>query len=111
MKIKKAFFWIAFNAATLSILYLWLFNGVLWAENLTKFLIVSNFVTGVIIGPSSEGRRKMQETGRSVPKGLNNAVNLTWIALLASQGHFVLAAIFTISSAIENAVFEGWIKD
>jgi hypothetical protein len=105
-KFRRVFTWFFWNSALLGNAYLWIFQGIQWAENLTRFLIWLIFLGTLLIAFTSEGRNKAKEQGRSAPAYLSNATSLALILGLAANGNFLLAALVFFIAAFEASVYD-----
>jgi hypothetical protein len=103
---KKALVWTATSSLELYFIFLWLFNDIQWAGNLVKFWV--SFATIVLFLslciPSSV--KSLYKKGRYVPKEVSYFVSIVAIGLLASQGHFWFATIYTLSAFFEIAIYD-----
>lgn len=106
-KITRFLVWLAATASEIYLIYLWLFNGIQWAENLIKFWLVLGFISVFFGAFITEARLKVRKKGRSVPKELAYVGYILSIALLASQGNYLFATIATLAAVFEMIIFEG----
>ena len=105
-KLRRAFTWLFFYSTLLGNAYLWIFQEIQWAENLTRFLIWLIFLGTLLITFTREGRNKAKEQGRSVPAYLSNATSLALILGLAANRNFLLAALVVFVAAFEASVYD-----
>jgi hypothetical protein len=103
---EKALVWTTTNSLELYFIFLWLFNDIQWAGNLVKFWI--SFATIVLFLSLGipEARAATYKKGRSVPKEVAYIAHIVAIALLASQGQFWFATLYTLSAMFELTIFD-----
>lgn len=97
--------WVLLNSALFGVSYLWLFEKHEWAGNILKFWVGYSFFMSCLCF-TKEAQKLCQEKGRSVPSWLPQVVDFGLALLLASQGHFVIAASFIFGAITESIAFD-----
>jgi hypothetical protein len=110
-KLLRVFTWFFWNSVLLGNAYLWIFQGIQWAENLTRFLIWLIFLGTFLLAFSLKDKNKAKERGRSVPAYLNNATSLVLILGLAANANFLLAALMLLTVALEASVYDSFSEE
>jgi hypothetical protein len=110
-KFRRVFNWIFWNTLQLGAAYLWLFQGIQWAENLTRFWIVFGFVYCLLIAFNSPARLEIGKKGRSVPALLSKITCLALVTALAAHGNFFMASLVFLNACLEAYTFEPSAKE
>lgn len=110
-KFRRVFNWIFWNTVQLGVAYFWLFQGIQWAENLTRFWIASGFVCYSLIAFNSSARFELSKKGRSVPAVLPKITCFAFVAALAAHGNFFLAGLVFLNALLEAYIFEPSAKE
>jgi hypothetical protein len=105
-KFRRVLSWIFWNTLQLGVAYLWLFQGIQWAENLTRFWIVFGFVCYLLIAFNSPARLELGKKGRSVPAVLFRITCFALVVALAAHGNFFLAGLVFLNACLEAYIFE-----
>jgi len=103
---KKALVWTATSSLELYFIFLWLFNDIQWAGNLVKFWVSFATIVLFLTLCNPEARVVTYKKGRSVPKEVSYFVSIVAIGLLASQGKFWFASLYTLSAMFELTIFD-----
>ena len=103
---KKALVWTATSSLELYFIFLWLFNDIQWAGNLVKFWVSFTTIILFLSLCVPEARAVTYKKGRSVPKEVSYIASIATIALLASQGQFWFASLYTLSALFEMTIFD-----
>ena len=110
-KFRRALNWIFWNTLQLGVAYLWLFQGIQWAENLTRFWIVSGFVCYSLIAFNLSVRLEVSKKGRSVPAVLFKITCFTLVTALAARSNFFLASLVFLNACLEVYILESSAKE
>jgi hypothetical protein len=105
-KFRRVFNWILWNTLELGVAYLWLFQGIQWAENLTRFWIVFGLVCYSLIAFNSSARLELSKNGRSVPAVFAKITCFALVVALAAHGNFFLAGLVFLNACLEAYIFE-----
>ena len=110
-KFRRVLNWIFWNTLQLGVAYLWLFQGIQWAENLTRFWIAFGFACYLLIAFSSSARLELSKKGRSVPAVLSKITCFVLVAALAAHGNFFLAGLVFLNACLEACILEPSAKE
>jgi hypothetical protein len=110
-KFRRVLNWIFWNTLQLWVAYPWLFQGIQWAENLTRFWIVSGFFCYLLIACNSPACLELSKKGRSVPAGLFKITCSELVVALAAHGNFFLAGLVFLNACLEAYIFEPSAKE
>lgn len=110
-KFRRVLNWTLSNILKLGIAYLWLFQGIQWAENLTRFGIVFTLVCYLLIAFNSYARLELGKKGRSVPAVLPQIICFALVVALAAHGNFLLAGLVFFNACLEAYIFEPSTKE
>jgi hypothetical protein len=105
-KSRRFYNWIFWSTLELGVAYLWLFQGIQWAENLTRFWIVFGLVCYSLIAFNSSARLELSKKGRSVPAVLSKITCFALVVALAVHGNFFLAGLVFLNACLEAYIFE-----
>jgi hypothetical protein len=110
-KFRRVLNWIFGNTFQLGVAYLWLFQGIQWAENLTRFWIVFEFACYSLIAPNSTACLELSKKGRPVPAVLPKITCFALVVALAAHGNFFLASLVFLNACLRAYIFEPSAKE
>ena len=105
-KFRRVLNWILLNTLKLGVAYLWLFQGIQWAENLTRFWIVFGLVYYLLVAFNSSVRLELGKKSRSVPAVLSKITCFALVVALAAHGNYFLASSVFLNACLEAYIFE-----
>lgn len=117
--LKKRIIWLVTNLAYIILMYLWIFNDIVQAGNIIKFittlhffLILFVFICYVISEKSDKPELKKEHNrmlkiwnNRAVPIYICIIYDIIIIVLFASIGSYVLATFYFLSSILSNSIY------
>lgn len=98
--------WLAVEFGMWTALYLAKFQANLAAWNVLRFFIVFAFIVAFTV-PTEKIREVLSKTGRSVPGWLTWALDLLFVFILVSFGHYLYGAMVLITTALVQDGFDG----
>jgi hypothetical protein len=104
-KFRRVLNWIFWTTLQLGVAYLWLFQGIQWAENLTRFWIVFRLVCCSLIALNSPARLELSKKGRPVPAVLPKITCFALVVALAAHGNSFLAGLVFWNACLEAYIF------
>lgn len=108
---NRAITWTIIHFGLALILYAGAIQGQKWAENILLFAIWLNLAIWLFCCGSEAERTKIRVMGRPVPRVAQVSYDIAFLLVLVGAGWFILAAVWTLSTIIENGILEGWDRE
>lgn len=104
---SKKIYAVSVNIATIACAVAGLFHAVVWAWNITAFVMWLSTVALTLCMFNEKSKLELRRKGRNIPKWFSIATDLVLALLFAATGHFGYAAMSAWQIGCEAAIFEG----
>ena len=103
-RLKRVVIWLLCNIIVWVPAYYWLIYSNVYAENYSVFIIWLHFVVSLSVF-DKDARAKRQKLGPSVNVIFNLIVDCIYGLVLATFGHYVLAAAYILGSKFQQETY------